>query len=440
MPAIENIAAGINRKIGALQIQLGLVKAAGMIKAILFSLAAIGSTFSSGLRAEQNWFQFRGPAGTGHSADTDVPVKWDKGSIVWCCELSGEGQSSPVNWGDKLFLTSSSKDGATRFVMCVDRKAGGILWREEIAVTKPETPHKMNSFATSSCAVTSDRVLAFFGPGGLHCYDHEGTIKWSKDLGQFPGPWGVAASPIIVGDMVIQNCDTEGPSKLVAFDIRSGEELWSSERAEKPKGGWSTPIVIKHDGKQELVLNGEFGVRGYDPKSGKELWFCKGFNGRGTPVPDFANGLLYVVNGKPGDCYAVEPGGSGDVTATRMKFHAKRRGGRDLASPVVVGDYLFVTSMSGVATLYDALSGDVVWEERLDGDFAGSPMVANGLIYLQTVSGGETLVIRPGPELDVVSRNPLGTDKQEIFRATLAPIQGQLFARSSSVLYCIGGK
>ena len=240
--------------------------------------------------------------------------------------------------------------------------------------------------------------------------------------------------------MVIQNCDTEGPSKLVAFNIRSGEELWSSERADKPKGGWSTPIVIKHGGKQELVLNGEFGVRGYDPKSGKELWFCMGFNGRGTPVPDFANGLLYVVNGKPGDCYAVEPGGSGDVTESHMKFHAKRRGGRDLASPLVVGNYLFVTSMSGVATLYDAQTGDPVWEERLDGDFAGSPLAANGLIYLQTVSGGETLVIKPGPELEIISRNSLGADKQEIFRATLAPIQGQMFARSSSVLYCIGGK
>ncbi len=207
---------------------------------------------------------------------------------------------------------------------------------------------------------------------------------------------------------------------------------------EKPRGGWSTPILIDHEGREELVLNGEFGVRGYDPKSGKELWFCKGFNGRGTPVPDFANGLLYVVNGKPGDCYAVAPGGSGDVTDSRMKFHAKRRGGRDLASPVVVGDYLFVTSMSGVATLYDANSGDPVWEERLEGDFAGSPLVANGLIYLQTVSGGETLVIKPGDELEIVSRNSLGTDKQEIFRATLAPIKGQLFARSSSVLYCIG--
>jgi len=367
-------------------------------------------------------------------------VKWDKGSIVWKCDLPGEGQSSPVNWGDKLFVTSGSKDGATRQVICVDRKAGGILWQKEVAVAKPETPHQMNSFATSSCAATSDRVLAFFGPGGLHCYDHDGNIKWSKHLGQFPGSWGVAASPMIVGEVVIQNCDAEGSSRLVAFDIGSGKELWSTGRAEKPKGGWSTPILIQHEGKEELVLNGEFGVRGYDPKSGRELWFCKGFNGRGTPVPDFANGLVYVVNGKPGDTYAVTPGGSGDVTESHMKFHAPRRGGRDLASPVVVGDYLFVTSMSGVATLYDAKTGDPIWEERLDGEFAGSPMVANGLIYLQAVSGGDTLVIKPGKELEIVARNSLGTDKQEIFRATLAPIRGQLFARSYSVLYCIGGK
>lgn len=414
----------------------------GMMKQALLSISitTFFGVFFTGLHAEENWNQFRGPSGTGHSADRDVPVKWDKGSIIWKCDLPGEGQSSPVNWGDKLFVTSSSKDGATRYVICVDRRAGGILWQKEISVTKPESPHKMNSFATSTCAATSDRVLAFFGPGGLHCYDHDGNVQWSKDLGQFPGPWGVAASPVILGDVVVQNCDAAGPSKLVAFNIGSGAELWSSERREKPRGGWSTPILINHEGRQELVLNGEFGVRGYDPKSGKELWFCKGFNGRGTPVPDFANGLLYVVNGKPGDTYAVTPGGSGDVTDSRMKFHAKRRGGRDLASPVVVGDYLFVTSMSGVATLYDANTGDPIWEERLDGDFAGSPLVANGLIYLQTVSGGETLVIKPGPEKNVVSRNSLGTDKQELFRATLAPIQGQLFARSQSVLYCIAGK
>ncbi len=411
-----------------------------MTKQILFSLAAYCGVFFTGLHAEENWSQFRGPSGTGHSADKDVPVEWDKSAIVWKCDLPGEGQSSPVNWGDKLFLTASSKDGATRYVICVDRKAGKIIWQKEVSVSKPETPHKMNSFATSSCAATSDRVLAFFGPGGLHCYDHDGNIQWSKDLGQFPGPWGVAASPVILGDLVIQNCDRAGPSKLVAFNINSGKELWTSERAEKPRGGWCTPILIKHEGKEELILNGEFGVRGYDPISGKELWFCKGFNGRGTPVPDFANGLLYVVNGKPGDTYAVAPGGSGDVTDSRMKFHAKRGGGRDLASPVVVGDYLFVTSMSGVGTLYDAKNGDPIWEERLDGDFAGSPLVANGLIYLQTVSGGETLVIKPGAEKNIVSRNSLGTDKQEIFRATLAPIQGQLFARSYSVLYCIGGK
>ncbi|MFT5106152.1 MAG: outer membrane protein assembly factor BamB [Pseudoalteromonas tetraodonis] len=412
-----------------------------MMKPILYCLAAAScGVFSPALHAEENWNQFRGPLGTGHSADKNVPVKWDKSSIIWKCELLGEGQSSPVNWGDKLFLTSSSKDGATRHVVCVDRNKGAILWRKQVAVAKPETPHRMNSFATSSCAITSDRVLAFFGPGGLHCYDHDGNIQWSETLGDFPGPWGVAASPIIVGDLVIQNCDTAGPSKLVAFDIGSGKERWSSERVEKPKGGWSTPILIKHEAKQELVLNGEFGVRSYDPKTGKELWFCKGFNGRGTPVPDFANGLVYVVNGKPGDCYAVTPGGSGDVTESKMKFHAKRRGGRDLASPVAVGDYLFVTSMSGVGTLYDSKSGDPIWEERLDGDFAASPMVANGLIYLQTVSGGETLVIKPGKELEIVSRNSLGTDKQELFRATLAPIEGQLFTRSASVLYCIGGK
>ena len=392
------------------------------------------------LQGEEHWAQFRGPTGRGHSTDVDAPITWDADSVIWKKQLKGQGQSSPVNWDDRLFLTSASEDGKERYVFCLDGKDGKILWEKTIDCAAPENPHKMNSFATPTCATDGKHVVAFFGPGGLHCFDLDGKKLWSRELGTFPGPWGVAASPIIVDGVVIQNCDAEGASSLVAFDLETGEPAWKTEREAKPRGGWSTPILIESGGRKEMILNGELGVRGYDPKTGKELWFCKAFNGRGSPVPDFSNGLLHVVSGKPGDTYAVKPGGEGDVTESHMAWHTKRKGGRDLPSPAVVDGYLLVVSMSGRATCYDAKTGKIYWEEKLGvkGEFASAPLVMKGHILLQNVYGGGVLVIKPGKALKIVANNSLGAERSEIFRATLAPIKGQIFARSLSTVYCIG--
>ena len=402
----------------------------------LISILAL-STLSAA--AEDNWARFRGPQGTGHSAATDVPIKWDASKVVWKAELKGKGQSSVVNWGDRLFVTSANDTGGERYVHCLDRKSGDVLWEAAIPCDAPEGTHKMNSHATPSCVTDGERVIAFFGPGGIHCFDLEGNKKWSQSLGDFPGSWGIAASPIFEGGAVIQNCDAVGPSRIVALQPNTGEIMWSTDRAEMPRGGWSTPIQINVEGATELVLNGEFGVNAYDPKSGKELWFCKAFNGRGSPVPDFANGLVYVVNGKPGDTYVVKPGGKGDVSESNMVWHAGRNGGRDLPGPAVVGDYVLISSMSGVITCYDAKSGEEIYADRLGEPFpvSASPLVANGLVYFSS-EGGETVVVKPGKELEIVSRNSIGAGADEIFRATLSPIQGQLFTRSQGVVYCIG--
>ena len=377
--------------------------------------------------------------GTGHSLDTNVPQKWDASSVAWKTELDGAGQSSVINWGDKLFVTGANENGTQRTIYCLKRTDGKILWERTVEVPAGETPHKMNSFATSSCVTDGEVVAAFFGPGGVHAWDLDGNPLWNKKVGSFPGPWGTAASPILLGNLLIQNTDAEGASKLIAFDKTTGNVIWGTEREAKPRGGWSTPILIDLPGdasRRELVLNGEFGVRGYDPATGKELWFCEAFNGRGSPVPDYAHGQLYVVNGKPGDTYVVKPGGSGNVTDSKMVWHARRHGGRDLPSPAVVGDYVLIASMSGIITCYDAKTGNDHYTERLGGEIAGSPLVANGLVYFQSISG-ETIVVKPGKSLDIVSRNSVGSSPNEIFRATLAPIQGQLFARSQKTVYCI---
>jgi outer membrane protein assembly factor BamB len=392
------------------------------------------------VRAEENWPRFRGPLGTGHSTETALPVKWDAKSIRWKVAIPGKGQSSPVNWGNKLFLTSGSDDGRLRQVFAIDTATGNLLWTAKVPVSQPETPHQMNSFATATCATDGEVVVAFFGPGGLHAWDLAGKPLWSRtDLGGFPGDWGVGASPIIDGDLVIQNCDAEGPSHLLAVHRKTGETVWSTPRQDSPKGGWSTPLVIEAGGRRELVLNGEFGLNGYDPATGKELWFCEAFNGRGEPVPEYAKGLLYVVSGKPGDTYVVKPGGSGNVTQTHRLRSSKRQGGRDLASPVVVGDVLFVTSMSGIALCYDANTGEVLGDPtRLEAAISASPLVANGLIYLQA-ENGDVMVVRAGKTLEIVARNSVGAGPEEVFRASPGSIGGALYLRSTTALYRIGG-
>jgi outer membrane protein assembly factor BamB len=401
----------------------------------LITLASIGASVAFA----ENWNQFRGPSGIG-VAEGEVPTRWSEDSVAWQINLPGEGQSSAVNWGAKLFVTAAIKDGGMRTLLCLDKDSGKTIWRRDVESNQKESQHKMNSWATPSAATDGTRVVAFFGPAGIHCYDMEGEKLWSKDLGQFPGDWGVAASPVILGDQVIQNCDAIGPSRLVSLDKATGNIIWETKREDKPRGGWSTPVFIETKGPPQLVLNGEFGAKGYDPAKGKELWFCKSFNGRGSPVPFHANGLIYVVNGKPGDLYVVDPNGSGDITKTNMTWHAKRNGGRDLPSPAVIGDFVLVTAMGGVTTCYDAKTGKTHWVDRLEGAFSGSPLISNGLYYIQN-EAGVAYVVRPNNKaLEILSRNDLGASTDEIFRATLSPIDGKVYTRSQATLYCLKGE
>src|SRR5262249_27426128 len=203
--------------------------------------------------------------------------------------------------------------------------------------------------------------------------------------------------------------------------------------------GWSTPVVVQAGGRQELVVNGAKAVTAYDPAAGKVLWSCKSFAGRGEPTATPGRGLVFMVNGLRGDMYAVRPGGSGDVTRSHMAWHTPRRGGRDQPSPIVVGKYLIVADMGGIATCYEADSGKELWKERLDGKFSPSPIAAGGHAYFQN-EAGVTYVIEPGPKMKLVSRNSVGGSGEEIFRAALTPSAGQVFIRSDGTLYCIGAR
>ncbi len=386
--------------------------------------------------AEGDWPNWRGPTCNGHSTDSAVPVQWDEKSIVWQTALPGEGQSSPVIAGDNIFLTTALKSGRQRIVLCVDRKTGKILWQETVWTGEPEKTHAINGWASATCATDGARVVAFFGRGGLHCFDAAGKKLWSKDLGQFEGPWGTGASPLIVDNLVIQNCEAEEQASLTAFDIRTGDVVWKTPRDIPERGGWSSPVLLTEGPHREVILNGFNGVTSYDPASGKKLWFCQSFAGRGEPTATPGQGLVVVLNGLAGDVYAVKPGGGGDVTQSHMAWHTPRRVGRDQPSPIVIGDFMLAVSMDGIGCCYDVKTGRELWKDRLGGKHTSSPIAANGLAYFQSDSG-ETIVVKPGLQLEVVRRNQLPAANDEIFRASLAPSRGQMFSRSNKTLYCL---
>lgn len=395
------------------------------------------SCFVTAYVAADDWPGWRGPQGSGHSKESNLPIKWTSKTVVWKTQLPGEGQSSPVVIGDRVFLTSALEKGKKRLVLCVDRHKGNIVWQEEVWSGTPEPIHKMNGWATPTCASDGERVVAFFGRGGLHCFTLEGKKLWSRDLGSFQGPWGTAACPIIVGDLVVQNCDSTAGAFLLAVDKKTGKDVWKTPRKTPEKGGWSTPVLMQAEGRKEIVLNGETHVTSYDPESGKVLWTCKAFNGRGEPTVAPGKNIAFVINGLVGDIYAVRLGGSGDVTKSHMAWHTPRKGGRDQPSPILVGKYLITADMTGIATCYDAANGKVAWKDRLRGAFTSSPIAANGLAFFQN-EAGETFVIEPGPTFKVVAENSLGAGPNEIFRAALSPSNGQIFTRSQTHLYCIG--
>ncbi len=405
-------------------------------RSFAFMLALSAACSAVRVQAETRWPRWRGPIGDGHSAEQDLPVRWDPNAVAWKTEIKGRGQSSPIVWDERIFLTTASEDGLQRSVLCINRADGSLAWEQTVPWKgEPEPLHKMNTWASPTCVTDGEVVIAFFGRAGLHAYTVDGKHLWSNDLGSFENPWGTAACPVVVGDVVIQNGDADVDAFIAAYNKQTGEQVWRQPRPNYR--GWSTPVLIEAANRQELVINGHTGVTAYDPETGKELWFCKSFNGRGEPTVTPGKDLLYVVNGLAGDVYSIQPGGDGDVTRSRMAWHTPRKVGRDLPSPILIGDYLIVVSMAGVGICYDANSGKIVWQDRLGGNFSASPVAANGLAYFLS-EDGTTVVIEPGTKMNIVARNRLDPAGDEIFRASPTPCDGQWLIRSDRTLYCVG--
>jgi outer membrane protein assembly factor BamB len=434
-----------------------------------FGIAVIGSFASMGscpVRAESlpataHWAQWRGPSGQGYSDDTRVPLVWsDTNNLLWKTPLPGRGNSSPIMWGDRIFLTAASSNGDERYVLCVRAEDGKLLWKQVSAQgVEPGRTHAWNGYASASCATDGTHVYAFFGTPGLFCYDFDGRLVWKHSFGIFTADtgWGCAASPFLVDDLVIQNCDNDGPAALpkghaaaeaapmalVALDKATGEVRWQTRRDQGK--GWSTPLLIPMpDGRIDLVLNGPYGVWAYDPRTGAERWHCERQKGNeqalfGEPLPAFTGDILYAASGRPGPLQAIRLGNTGDVSKSNLLWEVNRpRGSRDVASPILWGDYLFIGDRQPQLSCYDRQTGKLLYKERIGNrPLCASPVAVQGkLLFL--IEDGTTLVVEPGSQFKVNARNKL-SDATE-FRASPAIVDGRLFLRSQSQLYCIGEK
>ncbi|HET6423444.1 MAG TPA: PQQ-binding-like beta-propeller repeat protein, partial [Planctomycetaceae bacterium] len=231
-----------------------------MLRQVLFVFAALSMPLT--LDAAQPWPQWRGPHGDGHVTEDVPPLAWTGENVVWEVALPGAGQSSPVIWDDRIFLTASEKSGGERLVFALNRRDGKLLWKQTAWTGAPEPSHQMNGWASATCATDGERVYAFFGRGGgLFCYSRDGEKLWDLPLGDFPGPWGTAACPIVVENLVLQNCDSEGDARLIGVDKLTGKIVWSTPR--ENQRGWSTPLIVSAGGQTQAVINGHSGTRCY---------------------------------------------------------------------------------------------------------------------------------------------------------------------------------
>jgi outer membrane protein assembly factor BamB len=396
----------------------------------------------------ENWPQWRGPQGTGVSSEASLPLKWSPTENVrWKLKLPERGNSTPIVWGQHIFVTQPQEKDHQRTLLCLDRQDGKVLWQASTTYTPEEPTHSTNPFCSASPVTDGERVIAWFGSAGVFCYDFEGKQLWSRDLGIQEHEWGYAASPILHGDLCIINF---GPGKnefVVALDKRTGEQVWrydlpkpSAEQLKQDdnlRGSWSTPLVIVAGGREELILTLPERVMALEPTTGKELWSATGLGSLVYTSPMWGDGVLVALGGYHRACVAVRPGGSGDVTGTQVLWQQPKSKLR-LGSGVIHKGHFYVNDMQGIASCFDLQTGKTVWEERLTASGTGDTwssmiLTADERIYMLN-QAGETFVIKASPKFELLAANPLN----EATNASTVISDGEIFIRTHEHLWCIG--
>jgi outer membrane protein assembly factor BamB len=426
-----------------------------------------------------HWPSFRGPEARG-VAPGKAALSWNADTtggpvrnIKWKTPIPGLAHSSPVVWGDRVFVaTAISSAGVAPLkvglygsgdpaddnssqkwvVYAVDKRSGKILWERVAHEGAPKTKrHTKATHANSTPAVDGKRLVAYFGSEGVYAYNLDGKLLWKKDLGVFdPGPqgydlqWGTASSPVLFEDKVILQCDQKKGSFLVVLSAADGKELWRTDRDGVSNHSWATPAVVRAAGRTQIVTNGWPYIAGYDLASGKELWRLKSEGDIPTPTPILAHNLIYVTNAHGGGAplYAIKPDAAGDISLALPSrtsagvVWSEARNGAYMQTPLVAGDLLYSCSDRGVLKAYDASTGKLHYTQRLgEGTtgFSSSPVEVGGRLYFASEEG-EVYVVKAGPAFELLAKNLLG----EIAMASPAVSENTLYYRTRGHLVAIG--
>jgi outer membrane protein assembly factor BamB len=420
--------------------------------------------------AQSNWPSFRGPGATGIAEKQNLPDRWDgKGqNILWRTPVPGLAHSSPIVWADRIFLTSaiSSRANATFkpglygdgdasddrtshrwMVYAVNKRSGKILWERVAREGAPvDKRHIKSTYASSTPATDGRIVAAWFGSQGLYAYDFNGTLLWKADLGRVDAgaydlpsyEWGPASSPIIWNGLVIVQCDRQKGSFIVALKAETGEIVWKTNRDELPS--WGTPNVVTTPAGPELVTNGSNFIRGYDPRTGKELWRVGPSSKITAPTPIAGNDLIVVASGRAPErpIFAIRPGGRGDITGSKAVAWSVMGRGPYMPTPLIYRGLLYILNNNGVFDAYNVKTGEEVYRRRLPyigSGFSASPVAADGKIYI-AAEDGEIIIVSAGPEFRHIATNSM----HELIMATPALSDGVMYVRSQSNLFAISRK
>ena len=436
---------------------------------IAISLAAAGLGLLSQTVSAGNWPQWRGPDGSGISTEKGLPSEWSPTkNIKWKTPIDGRSHSSPIVWGKMIFLTTAIEGaevpgakaakhmlGDKEFVhpdsigankkhtfkvIALDRDSGKIAWQATAWEGTPyDDRHRKSSYAASTPATDGKMVYAFFGTEGLYAYDFKGNLAWKAQIGNIATlGMGAATSPILFDNLVIVQADEDNgeASFIVALDKKTGKEVWKASR----KGvqvSWSTPLLVKTASRTELIASGTEFVIAYDPATGKELWRHKGVESNAIPSPVANNEMVYLVAGFPAKiAMAIRLGQNGDLTGTQNVPWKYEKGTAYVPSPILYGDYLYLTTDRGILTALDAKTGEVKYEGGripIPATFTASPVAFEGKI-LMTSEDGDTFIIKAGPKHEIIGTNSVG----EAVYASPAIADGRIFIRGEKNLYCIG--
>ena len=409
---------------------------------MLFLTVAFVSLAIDNVRAD-NWPGWRGDIGSGISQETEFPVKWSRNENVrWRVDLPEPGNSTPIVWDDRVFVTQPMQAGRRRTVICFDRKTGDQIWQSGVDAVEMEPTHNTNPYCSPSPVTDGEHVIAWFGSVGLVAFDMDGNLKWNRPLGKAQHVFGYGGSPLIHEDLCFLNFGPGVRELAVAVDKRTGEVVWQHElpgasQADNTNGKdiygtWSSPILIEDAGRPAVVFCMRNAVKAYEAKTGKEIWACYGLGPQMKSTPVAGEGVIVAFGGKDSATLAIRLGGKGDVTGSHVLWKIDQAKSR-LGAGVIHDGYVYANRSNGVMDCIELQSGRVAWEERVSGATWSSLFLAGGKIYALDQSG-DTYVLAASPEYQQLAKNSLG----EHTNSTVVGSQGNLLIRTHDALWCIG--